>query len=350
MSCQACIYACINYIRSYGSIGYIKCPSIGQMCHMMTKNASVNMADQHRMQLENQPLIYKLWVYLKCFYNAGYNTVYHDGIEHAGYMAFLGLLSLFPFLVFMVAIAGLFGNQELGQEFVNVVFGHLPDNAIRAIEPRIHEIVSGPPQSILTIAILGVIWTASSSVEGLRTILNRAYRVSTPPAYPLRRLMSILQMMIATVIIIGLMLGLVFVPILYDFMAEWLTLPEPADYLSTISMWLTGLSLLLVVSSIYYFLPNIRQSFVRTLPGALIVVLLWVAAASIFSYYLSQFDQVNLIYGSLGGIIATLLFFYIASVILIFGAELNYSLEKAAGHYFEEKEHVDEDQKGKEAD
>lgn len=296
------------------------------------------------------PILKRILLYLRCFYDAAVNTVNHDGIEHAGYMAFLSMLSLFPFLVLMVAIAGgLIGNPAIGEEFVALVFSHLPENAIQAITPRIEEIVSGPPQGLLTISILGAIWTASSSVEGLRTILNRAYRVSTPPAYPLRRLLSIVQMLVATLIIIALMLGLIFIPILYHAIMQWVPLPIDLS-LTTVSIFLAGFALWMVVAFIYYILPNIKQSFVRALPGALITVLLWMQAASIFSYYLSQVDQVNLIYGSLGGVIAALLFFYIFSVIIIYGAELNYLLEKAAGHTIEEKEHVEPSQNGNGAD
>jgi membrane protein len=68
------------------------------------------------------------------------------------------------------------------------------------------------------------------------------------------------------------------------------------------------------------------------------VIILWFIAGTLFSKYLSNFDQVNIIYGSLGGIIAFLLFFYITAMIFIYGAELNYRLQKAIGNKIEEKE------------
>ena len=98
------------------------------------------------------------------FYKAGYNTIHHDGIEHAGYLAFLGLLALFPFLVFVVALAGFIGEGEAGTHFINLVFSALPPHMVSALKPRVAEIISGPPQGLLTVAILGAIWTSSSAV------------------------------------------------------------------------------------------------------------------------------------------------------------------------------------------
>lgn len=282
-------------------------------------------------------MIQSLTLYGRCFYKAAADTVNHDGIELAGYLAFLSLLSLFPFLVLLVALGGVLGEHQIGQEFVTVLFSYVPSHVSAALNPRVTEIVSGPPQSVLTVAILGAIWTASSAVEGLRTALNRAYRVSTPPAYPLRRLLSIAQLLLLTAVVIIVMIGLIFVPILYDYLSYHMNFAF-GSAVAWVSIGLTFVVLFFVVASIYYVLPNIRQSFITTFPGTATVVLMWILMARLFSLYLSQFNQVNLIYGSLGGIIAALLFFYLISLIMIFGAELNYRLEKALGHTIEEKE------------
>jgi membrane protein len=73
-------------------------------------------------------------------------------------------------------------------------------------------------------------------------------------------------------------------------------------------------------------LPNIKQSLLAVVPGALLVVVLWVGAAVLVSFYLSAFSQVTLVYGSLSGFIATLIFFYVMNVIFIYGAEFNHAL------------------------
>ena len=279
------------------------------------------------------------------FKEAAYDTVIaHDGVEHAGYLAFLGMLALFPFLVFVVAIAGFIGQGDAGAQFISLMMSNLPPKAAAALEPRIVEITSGPPQGLLTVAIFGAIWTASSAVEGTRTILNRAYRVSTPPAYWFRRLMSIVQLLFFTTILVLGMLLLVFAPIALSELEHsfGFSIDSTDGSWNNTILSLSGFSLFAVVANLYYILPNIKQRLSTVLPGALLAVGMWIGAASLFSVYLSNFDQVNLIYGSLGGIIAALIFFYIINLIFIFGAEFNYHLANARGEEIEEKEHADD--------
>lgn len=264
-----------------------------------------------------------------CAYKAAEGTIRHDGVEHAGYMAFLSLLSFFPFLVFFVALVGFIGASTLGIHFVELLLENLPREVSLALRPRIQEIISGPPQSLLTLAVVGAIWTASSAVEGLRTILNRVYRVVTPPAYIWRRLLSIVQFLILTASIIVSMLVLVFTPIIWDNLAPIFNLTEWLSPVWTyVRYLLIGGVLFFGVASLYYILPNISLKWHYVLPGAALVVFLWMGVGILLSAYLHYSHQANLIYGSLGGIISTLIFFYLTNLILIYGAEFNYLLEK----------------------
>ena len=269
------------------------------------------------------------------------DTVMHDGIEHAGYLAFLSLLSLFPFLVFLFALAGFVGETVIGERFVELLMTSMPEKVLVPIKPRLIEIASGPPQGLLTIAIVGAIWTASSAVEGLRTILNRAYRVATPPAYILRRLLSILQFFILTGVVIIAMIGLIIAPAIWEFIQRYVEIDKVLSPMWTyIRYAILILVLFLAVATSYFILPNIKQRWRSVAPGALVVVILWVLIGMAFIYYLGHFHQVNIIYGSLGGIIAALLFFDLMSMIFIFGAEFNYHIELSRGHRIEQKEPV----------
>ncbi len=285
----------------------------------------------------------KIW---RCFSRAAYSTVMkHDGIEHAGYLAFLGLLALFPFFVFLVAVIGVIGQGESGAAFISSVLESLPVDLTKAIRPRILEIVSGPPQGLLTVSIFGAIWTASSAVEGVRTVLNRAYHVHTPPAYPLRRLLSIFQLVLfASIMIIAMLLVIMF-PLILQYIGQWFGMEFSAQIEKLFSktlLYIVMFSLFFAVSFIYYLLPNIKQRLISVVPGAALVVILWIGAANLFTAYLSNFNQVNLIYGSLGGVIAALVFFYICNIIFIFGAELNYQIVELLGLRVVEREVVSE--------
>lgn len=278
---------------------------------------------------------------LYCAWKALVDTIDHDGVEHAGYLAFLALLALFPFLVFIAALAGFIGESAIGERFITLVLSNLPTEVATALKPRMEEIVSGPPQGLLTLAIVGAVWTSSSAVEGLRTILNRAYRVATPPAYILRRLLSIAQIFVLTGIIIVSMSLLIFVPLVWQQMQVSFPIEEVlSPFWAYIQYGSITLILFLAIALLYFILPNIRQTWRSVAPGALVVVVGWIGTGMLLSIYLSHFQQVNVIYGSLGGIIVALLFFYIVSMIFIYGAEFNYRIERSLGHRIEQKEPV----------
>lgn len=87
-------------------------------------------------------------------------------------------------------------------------------------------------------------------------------------------------------------------------------------------------SLFFTVSSLYYILPNAKIKYKNVIPGTILTVILWLVAGVVTSKYLAHYHQLNLIYGSLGSIIITLLFFYIINMIFIYGAEFNYIYNK----------------------
>jgi membrane protein len=265
----------------------------------------------------------------RVYYRAGDSLVDNYGIEMAGYLTFLALLALFPYLVLMVSAAGLVGQGEAGRGFIALLLQNLPTDAVATLRPRIEEITSGPPQSILTFSILGAIWTSSSAVEAVRSMLNRTHQVSTPPAYLSRRLMSIAQIFILTFLILCLLLVFVFAPIAVNSFTHYtgIAIPMRLDhFLGSYFQYLGVLALFGIVTVFYYVLPNVKQSWAAVAPGALLVVALWVGSASLVSFYLNEISQVTLIYGSLSGFIATLIFFYVVNLIFIYGAEFNHAL------------------------
>lgn len=276
-------------------------------------------------------LLRGLNIHFTLFKNAINDLMKHDGVEHAGYLAFLCMLSFFPFLLFLVTIAGILGESDLGIHFVNMFLKGVPEHVAATLNPRVQEIISGPPQSLLSIAILGIVWTASSMIEGLRTMLNRAYRVNTPPAYLLRRTLSIMQFIIITFIIMSTVFLVTIIPAIwnkivlllnYDFdsLIEW-------TYIRYI---IVTSALLFLISFVYYIIPNVKQKLIYVAPGAIFTLIGWIITGRGFSFYLKHFNQINLVYGSLGGIIIALMFLYIASIIFIFGAEYNYHI----GRYY----------------
>lgn len=263
--------------------------------------------------------------FFKCLIKAVVRTVEHDGVEHAGYMSFMVLFSFFPFLVFFLVLTSLLGASELGSNFMSLLIESLPDSTTFAIKKSISEIMKVPPQSLMTLAVFGSVWTASSFVEGLRTILNRVYYISTPPPYLWRRLMSIIQFFIISMTISFAMFLLVIVPI---GLSKIPAIKESIEgYKAVFIYWrfiLIFLSLFITVAALYYVIPNVTLTVSEVLPGAFLTVILWIISGHLLSTYIVYYNQLNIVYGSLGSIIITLLFFYVINMLFIYGAVFNY--------------------------
>jgi len=271
---------------------------------------------------------------IKIFRKSVIDTINHDGIEHAGYLAFLSILSFFPSLIFLIAVIGIFGESKIGTDFLHELISSLPNEMSRGLTPRINEIISGPSDGYLTIAIIGVIWTASSSVEGCRTILNRAYRVAFPPPYILRRLVSIFEFFIIIFVIISGILIFVIVPVVLKYFEKQFAIKLAIDYDFFYLRQLAIFTILTISTSVLYFaLPNAKQKISQTIPGSILAVILWITLVDFFSLYLENFNQMNFVYGSIAGIIISLMFFYLISLVFIFGAEFNYNFHRVYQYF-----------------
>ncbi len=256
------------------------------------------------------------------------DTVRQDGIEHAGYLAFLGLVSFLPFLIILLSLANAIGIAEYGMSLLIDVIKPLPPSVQQNLKPLLAEVFSSPPQQFLTIAVFGIIWTASSSVEGLRTILNRAYRVHFPPPYFIRRIFSIVEFFIVTFVLLVAVLILAIFPLFIGFLLK--SMPISSSFIFLFKLHnVTLLAMAIIANALLYFgLPNCKQKISQTIPGSVLVAFLLFFILKIFGYYLVHFKQFSLVYGSFGGIIGLLMVFYLFALAFIFGAEFNYHFHR----------------------
>lgn len=245
----------------------------------------------------------------------------------ASAISFSSLFALFPFLIFLTALAGTIGNSTEALNFVSLSLANLPYEVAETLRPVISEVVGGDKGGILTLSMLVTLWTAGSGVESLRDALNSAYDVEAPRSFLLRRLQGAVIVIVAALVILFTMSGFVFLPLLWEPLTNWLDIRNAN--LRAITTVQGGIAVLLVltgVTLIYRFLPNVPQRLAEVVPGMLLAGLLWFALLFGFSWYLSSFGRFAVVYGSLGGIVITLLFFYLSAATLILGAEFNAAL------------------------
>ncbi len=254
---------------------------------------------------------------------------FSDSLILAGNIAFTALFAAFPFLIFLLSLAGLFGHTEAVRDSIELALELMPPEVASVLRPAIQEVLQEASAGVLTISILISLWFASSGLESLRHAMNHAYEVPEPPHFLVGRLQSILLTILSAIVILLVTVALVGWPVAREVIA-WLSQQELFERnLYSVVRYALGIGLLFgLIVTLYLVLPNIELHIRDVLPGALVAVFLWTLLAVAFSWYLRNFARYSLIYGSLAGIVLTLLFFYISAAIFIFGAQLNSAIRR----------------------
>ena len=287
--------------------------------------------------------------------------VYNDGFIHAGNLAYLALLAMFPFFILAAAVANLLGRTEGGAMTVATVLAELPPSVAVTLRAPVQEVLTVRTGPLLWFGALVGLWTAASFIETIRDILRRAYGVKYSAPFWEYRLGSIF-MIVASVVL--LMFAFAFTVVLSSVqVAIERLLPFSADIASTIAtfqlvpammMFLTFYSLFYVVTPSRY-----RKHNCRKWPGALLITSWWLGTVALLPKAINLVGGYDLTYGSLAGVMIALLFFFIIGLGVVTGAELNAALaeggatalkgEVYSGPYKDELE-VEEPQPGEDVD
>ncbi len=252
-----------------------------------------------------------------------------DALGLAAQLAYYLILALFPFILVLVSLLGLFGSEGLASIVLGYFQQVMPEEVYRLIATYTEDIISGREKrpGLLSFGILFTIWTASGAFAALINALNRAYDVQeTRPFWKVRGIAILMTFGLSVLILLGVLL-LVFGPSIGRAITDIFGLDEVFVMVWNVARWPAALLfLVLTVALIYYFAPDIDQPFRWITPGGLIGVLLWVLASVAFSFYVNNFGSYNKTYGSIGVVIILLLYLYISSLTILFGAELNATL------------------------
>jgi membrane protein len=252
-----------------------------------------------------------------------------DALGIAAQLAYYLILALFPFILVLVALMGTFGSEELASEVLGYFRRVMPEQAYEIVKTFTGNIISGKAEApgLFTFGILFTIWAASGAFAALINALNRAYDVQeTRPFWKVRGIAILMTLGLSVLILVGVLL-LVLGPQIGRGIASVFGLEETFLLVWDIVRWPVALFFMVVtVALLYYFAPDIEQPFRWITPGGLVGVLLWVLASVAFNFYVSNFGSYNRTYGSIGAVIVLLLYLYISSLTVLFGATLNATL------------------------
>lgn len=253
---------------------------------------------------------------------AGRRLIAHDGIEIAGFIAYTGLVSLFPFAIFLFALAGFFGDASTAQAVINAAFEQLPREVASTLVPIISDIFKQPQPGLMTLGIVGTLWVTSSGVEALRVGCSRSWEIKETRPFWRRRLTSIAFVLLGALSALAANFIIVAAPLLLAHVQRLIAIPSVFIVIATLLRIAFAAGLIAsTLALLYRYLPRRTISWRRVWPGAWLASLLWIILASLFSLYLSNSGDYSVTYGSLGGIVITLLFLHFSAIIFLFGVE-----------------------------
>lgn len=259
--------------------------------------------------------------------NTGRAMINSLSFELAGHIAYTGLLAIFPFLIFLAALAGFLGTSAGGLTAVESMLDLLPQDVAKTLSPVIHEVIDSRDGGLLTLGLLGALWVASNGIDALRIALNTAYDIEEQRPWWQIKLGSIGAIIVGGIVFLLLSVLVILGPVIWKGLL-WLFPLGEGDKLaySAVRYLLAVLLLGSALLALHRWLPGRRLTLRSLLPGVIVSTVLWLLAASLFSIYVAELGSYSATYGSLGGVIITLVFFYVSAVLFIFGAELNSTL------------------------
>ncbi len=236
--------------------------------------------------------------------------------------AYYYLLAIVPMLILLLSILPYLNiDPETVIDFLQNV---APGGTVETYRENIVNLVAQPKGGLLTIGIIGTLWSASSGVNAFIQSSNMAYNVEETRSFIKIRLLSILLTLGMIVTIVVTLTLPIFGDVLINFLQAFLGLPETTVILFQVLRWVISIVVMSVVlMALYHIAPNKTLPFKEILPGAIITAVLWQLISLAFSFYVSNFGNYSATYGSLGGIIILMLWFFITGIILMIGAEIN---------------------------
>lgn len=256
----------------------------------------------------------------------------HDMSVYAAALAYHVLFSLFPFVIFLIALTSFVDMPAFFIWLRQQASLFLPQPAMTHVDAVISEL-QVPQKGLLSTGVIGALWLASRGVRALMMALNVAYGAAERrPAWKRYTLSLAYTAGLAAMLVAAATL-MVLGPRALRWLSGFIGLKAQFVLLWTWLRWPAALALLvLALAVIYHFGPNVRHRFRLFSAGSVISVLVWLVASIAFGMYVATFADYSVMYGSIGAGIILLFYLYLSTTMLLFGAELNAILESRAPH------------------
>jgi membrane protein len=253
----------------------------------------------------------------------------HDGWAITSHIALSVLMSLFPFLIILTALAGLFGSEALANEAARLLLEAWPREVAQPVANEIRSVLTGFRRDALALGSVLALYFASSGVEALRVGLNRAYEAYEWRSWWITRLESIGYVIAGALT----MTAFAFLVVFFPLGVRWLTRLAPefaraADVLGVLRIIIASLLIVGALTLAHKMLPAGRMTWRAMWPGVLFTLVFWLIGGLLFGAYLDSFAGAYVTtYAGLATAMIALVFLYLLSAIFLLGAELNAAIE-----------------------
>lgn len=235
------------------------------------------------------------------------------------------LLAFFPFLIFVLTLLSY--THLASEEALVDLSRFLPANAYEVVHRIVEETVTPNRGTLLSFGMVAAFWLASNGVGALIRGINKAYdQEEKRPFWKVRGISLLFTLGMAVIIILSFGM-LVFGELLGAYMFDILGVPHLFKAAWNIIRYLIPLAaMMLVFILLYHYTPNHRMRLKEVVPGSIFSTFGWVITSLVFSFYVNNFVNFSITYGSIGGIIVLLMWLYWSSIIVLIGGELNATL------------------------
>jgi membrane protein len=254
--------------------------------------------------------------------------------DWAAALTYYGLLSLFPALIAVVSVIGLVGDpQSTARSLTEIVTEIGPQSAADTFSGPIESIASDQSAAGLAF-VLGLavaLWSASGYTGAFIRASNVIYEVSEGRRFWKLRPLQLLVTLIAVLALAALALALVLTGPIVGAVAGPLGIGSTAVDLWNVAKWPAMAAVfVLMIDLLYYASPNAKlRGFRWVTPGALVALVAWTLTSAAFAFYVANFGSYDKTYGTLGGLVALLVWFWIGNLAILFGHQLNAERERS---------------------
>jgi membrane protein len=258
-------------------------------------------------------------------------------LGHSAELAYYFMLALFPALLFLTALLGIFAGpgSEMRNSLMQYLSRALPSSASGLVQQTLDQVVQASGGGKLSFGIIAAWWSAAAGIVALSTTLNDVYDVEETRSFIKLRAVALALTVGLAVLIVSALVLVLYGGKIAEILGRSFHLGSAFTITWKIVQWPVVLVFLFVAFAlIYYFAPNLKdQKWTWVSPGAVIGVLLWLAASFAFKIYLSYFNSYSATSGALGAVIILMLWLYVSGAAILLGGEINSEIENAAAHH-----------------